>query len=347
MKRKSILGWLMAMFCAVCCLFVGCVETNDPANNPTGITVELNKAQLTLEKLETYQLTATVDGKTVDAVWTSQDIAVATVENGLVTAKSAGTALIYATYQGEQERCVVTVQDHNLVPLITTNLDTDELNAVVGDDFEIATTVTYNGKPCNDAQVTYVLVGGDGVATVSGSTVTGVGEGNAQLAIEVAWRGTTARRTIAVNVITELAAYLIDAADLTLYATSLNGEKTSETLNVSVYEKGKLIAADGYTLANWDYDEDVIAFADGKITACGAGQTTLCVDVTSKSTGVTITAELPVTVQRVEVDKTETIELSPVDLTKQDNAVSLATVFADLDEDAKTHCIELGKLISG
>lgn len=75
--------------------------------------VELDKTALELDAGETETLTAAVTpdnatDKTV--VWTSSDDAVATVENGKVTAVAAGEATITATAGGKRASCAVTVK---------------------------------------------------------------------------------------------------------------------------------------------------------------------------------------------------------------------------------------------
>lgn len=82
---------------------------------PRTISVEsitLNKPQLSLVKGATETLAATVlpttaTDKTV--IWESSDTAVATVENGVVTAVAAGNATITATAGGKTAICAVTV----------------------------------------------------------------------------------------------------------------------------------------------------------------------------------------------------------------------------------------------
>ncbi len=76
----------------------------------TGVT--LDKTELSLTEGESATLTATVEpenatDKTI--VWTSSDNAVATVENGVVTAVKAGTATITAACGSAKAECTVTV----------------------------------------------------------------------------------------------------------------------------------------------------------------------------------------------------------------------------------------------
>lgn len=79
---------------------------------PRTISITLNKPQLSLVKGATETLTATVLPTTATdkaVTWKSSDTAVATVENGVVTAVAAGNATITATAGGKTAICAVTV----------------------------------------------------------------------------------------------------------------------------------------------------------------------------------------------------------------------------------------------
>ena len=76
----------------------------------TGVT--LDKTELSLTEGESATLTATVEPENATdkaIVWTSSDNAVATVENGVVTAVKAGTATITAVCGSAKAECTVTV----------------------------------------------------------------------------------------------------------------------------------------------------------------------------------------------------------------------------------------------
>ena len=76
----------------------------------TGVT--LDKTTLSLTEGESATLTATVEPENATdkaIVWTSSDNAVATVENGVVTAVKAGTATITAACGSAKAECTVTV----------------------------------------------------------------------------------------------------------------------------------------------------------------------------------------------------------------------------------------------
>ena len=74
--------------------------------------ITLNQSSVTLNLGEKFQLEAQIrsDNNTGSAEWKTSNETVATVsENGLVTAKSEGTAVITATSYGKQAECIVKV----------------------------------------------------------------------------------------------------------------------------------------------------------------------------------------------------------------------------------------------
>ena len=119
--KKGFLTVVVALLCAMVCAFglVACNNNETPNENGNNGTqtvavesVTLNKTQLTLDVGGEETLTATVapDNVTDKTVtWSSDNAAVATVENGKVTAVSAGSATITATAGDKSATCTVTV----------------------------------------------------------------------------------------------------------------------------------------------------------------------------------------------------------------------------------------------
>ena len=80
--------------------------------------VELDKTSLTLDVNQSETLTATItpsNATNPNVTWSSNDKSVATVENGVVTAVSAGNTTIKATVDGKSANCTVTVKHGNMV----------------------------------------------------------------------------------------------------------------------------------------------------------------------------------------------------------------------------------------
>ena len=98
MKTNKIFATALAVLALVG--FTAC-EPKNPAE-----TLELTETSVTLKVGETHQLVANVAVES----WTSSNEAVATVANGLVTAVSAGNAIISATAAGVTKTCVVLVE---------------------------------------------------------------------------------------------------------------------------------------------------------------------------------------------------------------------------------------------
>lgn len=106
-----------------------CTVTVKPAViNVTGIT--LNKTTSTMEIGKTLTLTATVspsNASNKNVTWKSDNTAVATVVNGVVTAKSVGTANITVTTEDGKKTavCAVTVYKNDAVSNIVGDINGD------------------------------------------------------------------------------------------------------------------------------------------------------------------------------------------------------------------------------
>ena len=146
--------------------------------------ITLNKETLALEVGAHETLIATVlpenaTDKTV--TWRSSDNSVATVENGLVTAISAGTAVITAAAGQKDVTCVVTVRDGQPTIIEVQSVTVSPKTATI----KIAETVTLSAtvlpENATDKTVTW-RSSDDKVAAVSQSgVVVGIGEGQATI----------------------------------------------------------------------------------------------------------------------------------------------------------------------
>ena len=114
---KKFFGVLLALVLAFSCVtLVACVDKKEetPSEDVAVAVVTLNKDKAVLEAGGTLELTATVspDNATDKTVtWSTSAEAVATVENGKVTAVSAGTATITAKAGEQSAVCTITVSE--------------------------------------------------------------------------------------------------------------------------------------------------------------------------------------------------------------------------------------------
>jgi hypothetical protein len=82
--------------------------------NPQTATLTLNQTNVTLYTKGTKTVTLKTSGVSGNVTWTSSNTKVATVKNGVVTAKKAGTTVITATVGSSKAVCNVTVKKASL-----------------------------------------------------------------------------------------------------------------------------------------------------------------------------------------------------------------------------------------
>ena len=156
-----------------------CEVTVVPKEIPaTAIT--LSDTTLNLQKGNTATLTATVTPEnSTDAVeWSSSDESVATIANGVVTAKGIGTATITAKAGSKTATCEVTVVPKE-IPATAITLSNTTLNLQKGDTATLTATVT----PDNSTDAVEWSSSDETIATVANGTVTAVGKGSANITV--------------------------------------------------------------------------------------------------------------------------------------------------------------------
>ena len=141
-------------------------------------SVTLNRSSVNIEVGKTYTLTATVSpsnatNKTI--TWSSSNTSVATVNNGVVTKKAAGTATITAkSNNGKTASC--TVGD---IPVSSISLNVSNVTIDVGKTYTLTATILPNNA--TNKVVTWSS-SNTSVATVnSNGVVTGKSEGTATI----------------------------------------------------------------------------------------------------------------------------------------------------------------------
>lgn len=271
------------------------------------VSISLNETEKQLNKGETLQLNVTfnpddtTDDKTIS--WTSTDDAVASVENGLVTAKSAGTAYIKASVGELEVTCKIDVK----VPLegIELNKETTEILRRQEEKLQVK---------LNPEDATYE---GDLVWTSSDETVATVDENGVITAIKA---GTT---TITVKAV-EGEEEFTDTCTVTVKEIPLN----SITINMPDFDLGigetqqlgifiePEDTTDDLNL-EWSSSNPEIVSVDekGLVTAISEGIATITVKSGDKESSVTVTSKIiPITSISLEGTDTKALVGSPINV---------------------------------
>jgi uncharacterized protein YjdB len=255
----------------------------------SGVSLNLASLSLTMGGTQTATLIATVQPvgtANKNVTWTSDNPGVATVNNGVVTAVSAGSATItVTTVDGNKTAtCVVTVAaayyPSNNVAVTGVSLSPTSLSLTVGGS---PSTLTATVTPNNATNKTVTWsTSDDSVATVNNGVVTAVGGGTATITVSTQYGGKTA--TCAVSVTATVSGVSLNLASLSL---TMGGTETA-TLIATVQPAG---AANKNV--TWESSNSSVATVNnGEVTAVSAGNATIT--VTTEDGGKTATCVVTV-----------------------------------------------------
>ena len=305
-------------------------------------SVGLNKTELALEVGKTGTLEAIVepsDATNKNVTWSSSNSEVATVDNGVVTAVSAGEAIITVTTEdgAKTATCKVTVNAPQTVPVTGVTLDKAELTLEKGSTGTLKATVEPQNATNNT--VTWSSSNPEFV-TVANGTVTAVSAGTATITVTTADGNHKATCAVTVNPNT----------------VPVSGIQVQGTASLYVGDTAKLTAKVEPTNATnpavtWSSNNESVATVgtDGTVTAVSAGTATITVTTAdgNKTAECKVTVNAPqtkpvtgVTLNRsaitLEVNGSEklTATVEPSDATNQNvtwesNATNVATVGQD------------------
>lgn len=160
------------------------VTVTEPAA-PVAVTgVTLNKNNTTIYTGRTETLTATIqpaDATNKAVTWTSDNTGVATVNNGVVTGVSVGSATITAKTAdgGFTATCTVTVEEAPIVHPTGVSISKTSINLQVGGSETLTATVT--PADANNKNVTWSTSDATVAAVDKNGKVTGIKAGNATI----------------------------------------------------------------------------------------------------------------------------------------------------------------------
>ena len=287
-------------------------------------SVTLNKTSASVKAGETVTLTATVkpdDATDKTVTWSTSDASVATVNDGVVTAKKVGTATITAKAGDKSATCEITVV---ATPVTAVTLNKTYVSLKAGETVTLTATV----KPDDATDKTVTWGSSDeSVAKVENGIVTAIGKGLSTITAKAGDTSATCMVTVSVPV-----------ENVTLNKTELVLQKGQEEVLVA------LVSPDDATdkTINWSSSNVSVVRVDqnGAVAAEGAGTAVITASAGTKSATCTITVTIPVesislnmTKRTIKVNETVLLkaEINPSDATTKSiqwssSDVSIASV---------------------
>ena len=270
--------------------------------------ISFNKTSVSLKAGETVTLTATVkpdDATDKTVTWSTSDASVATVNDGVVTAKKVGTATITAKAGDKSATCEITVVS---TPVTAVTLNKTSVSLKAGETVTLTATV----KPDDATDKTVTWGSSDeSVAKVENGIVTAIGKGLSTITAKAGDTSATCMVTVSVPV-----------ENVTLNKTELVLQKGQEEVLVA------LVSPDDATdkTINWSSSNVSVVRVDqnGAVAAEGAGTAVITASAGTKSATCTITVTIPV--ESISLNMTErTIKVNETVLLKAEINPSDAT----------------------
>lgn len=254
---------------------IGEVATIEPT------AIKLDQDKVTLGVGETATLKATIEPEEAtnkNVTWSSSDDTTVTVEDGVVTGKKVGTAIITAeTSNGLKATAEVIVKE-----IAVTKVTLSETTATMTIGGELELTATIEPKNATDQRLTWSS-SDTGVATVdSNGKVTAKAAGTATITATAA-SGITAACEITVS-------------DEVIEVTAVTLDKTEATIKVGKsLQLTATIEPSGATDQRLEWtstDSDIAIVTDGRVTGVAPGEVIITVKTTNGKTATcTITVE--------------------------------------------------------
>ncbi len=292
-------------------------------------SITLSDATLTLVEEQSATLMATIypaDATDKTVTWSSNNVAVATVNNGKVTAIKAGTATITATAGNKTATCAVTV-NKKYIDVTSITLNKTTLPLTKGDSEILEATV--NPSDATDKTVTWTTSNASVASVDQNGKVNAVGGGSATITAKAGDKTATCVVTVTVPVesitLDKTTLALFKGQDATLTATVNPVDATDKTVTWASSNTSVVTVNNGKVTA--------VAAGNATITAKAGNKTATCsVSVTVPVSGVSVSPSSMTLTQGEKQQLTATI--SPADATNKavswsSSSASIATVDAN------------------
>ncbi len=194
LKRLSVL-FVATLISVLCVCGVACgndePQKDDGGNKPVAVHfLNVKSKELTIgDEYKLYVTKAEYLDKEIN--WSSSDEGVIVVKDGLCVAENIGDATVTATTEdGTSCKVVLSVGSGGMIPTLETEVNVGEtLTVKVGEKFNLAAYVLFNGKKFIDGSIEY-RISDEGVCAVAADgLLIAIKEGSATIVVKGSWRG--------------------------------------------------------------------------------------------------------------------------------------------------------------
>jgi hypothetical protein len=196
MAKKKILAIILALILvvtgAVLMYALSCCHQDNDSSSSSNSSSSTQSAMISAESIELIlgeQTTLTVSGVEGSVEWSTRDTAVATVENGIVTALGRGETWIIASTENGDLYCRVTVTIANVaLPVIRLDGEIEyaggySLNVLVGEKYTLHPILVV-GEEKPETSFTLTASGGINVEGLSFTTTAPIANGTLTVSCE-------------------------------------------------------------------------------------------------------------------------------------------------------------------
>lgn len=235
-----------------------CIVTVVQPVKVTGITLDKSTADIILNNTETLVATISpTDATNKNVIWKSDNANIASVENGMVSAKSVGTTKVYAISEdGEYKaECIIKVLP---IPVTGITLDKTELSLNIGSTSKVNATVL--PENAENKNVSWTSSNTDVADVDSNGNITAKSIGNTEIKAETEIGGYTA--------ICKVSVLPINVSGIALSSSEVSlAEKATTTISATITPEN----ATDKTVIWSSNNEKVATVTNGVITGISEG----------------------------------------------------------------------------
>jgi len=287
----------MTVCMLVCSIFgVACGGKKDNGETAQEY-VTLSKTSLSIEVYSQEILTATTNVEGA-IVWTTSNASIATVEGGVISALSVGTATITATAGTASASCAVTVTELSNFPELVLSETALEL-VEGGDAFTVTASAVYMKEEIV-CDFTWVSANEE-IATVENGKITPVAIGSTVITVKTECLGEILIKEIPVTVKPDEQVRL-SKSEMQLALAEVNaGDILVDTFTAQAYKKGEVNAEASLSFESSNADVASVTVNGGEATVTAVGEGKCLINVYYESDMGRIESSVEVTVYRSKV----------------------------------------------